>query len=59
MNTREYLVKTIAWLHSDSKGYNIHPAVITARTNELQRRLDIIDGLLRRKGDAPPHKQVQ
>jgi hypothetical protein len=56
MNTREYLVKTIAWLHSGV--YNIHPAVITARTNELQRRLDIIDGLLRRKGDAPPHKQV-
>lgn len=58
MKTREYLIKTIAWLNSDSKGYNIHPDVITARTNELQHRLDIIDGLLRRKGDASPHKQV-
>ena len=58
MKTREYLIKTIAWLNSDSKGYNIHPDVITARTNVLQRRLDIIDGLLRRKGDASPHKQV-
>ena len=44
MKTREYLIKTIAWLNSDSKGYNIHPAVITARTNELRNNNYIGDG---------------